>query len=176
MWALLLSLALLGAGAILASLATIVHRVLRSTKDQEDDLVLIERLEPEAVLPYRHLDAAGYDLHSLGPVTVPPHGQACVRTGWAMRAPPGCYLRIAERSGLALRGVGIGGGVVDRDYTGEVQVLLRNFADAPLAVESGERIAQVIVTRKIDAPLSQVLQLPRTEGGNRELGSSDKRT
>ncbi|EKM52939.1 uncharacterized protein PHACADRAFT_197375 [Phanerochaete carnosa HHB-10118-sp] len=36
-----------------------------------------------------------------------------------MRAPHGTYARIAPRSGLAVKGIDIGAGVVDRDYTGE---------------------------------------------------------
>ncbi|EKM54790.1 uncharacterized protein PHACADRAFT_258889 [Phanerochaete carnosa HHB-10118-sp] len=64
-----------------------------------------------------------------------------------MRAPHGTYARIAPRSGLAVKGIDIGVGVVDRDYTREVRVVMINTTDQIFQVHAGDRIAQVILER-----------------------------
>ena len=56
-----------------------------------------------------------------------------VNTGIAMALPKGVYGRIAPRSGLAVKhAISIDAGVIDRDYRGEVKVVLRNNANVPL--------------------------------------------
>lgn len=54
------------------------------------------------------------------------------------------YPEIKERSGLASKGIFVHGGVVDRGYRGEVEVILHNSTEYPYVVSVGDRIAQVI--------------------------------
>ena len=58
-----------------------------------------------------------------------------------MALPPGCYGRIAPRSGIALKFIDIGAGVIDSDYRGEIGVILFNFGDEDFVVNMGDRIA-----------------------------------
>ena len=64
--------------------------------------------------------------------------------------PAGLYVRIAPRSGLALKKfIDVGAGVVNSDYRGEVGVVLFNHGDQDFEVKMGDRIAQLIL-EKID--------------------------
>jgi dUTP pyrophosphatase len=68
--------------------------------------------------------------------------------------PAGHEGQVRPRSGLAARhGVTVlnAPGTIDQDYRGEVQVLLVNHGDEAFRIESGDRIAQLIV-----APVVQV--------------------
>ena len=61
-----------------------------------------------------------------------------------MSLPLGTYARIAPRSGLAIRNfIGVGVGVVDLDYRGEIKVVLFNHFAEDFAVQAGDRIAQL---------------------------------
>ncbi|RWS02108.1 dUTPase-like protein, partial [Leptotrombidium deliense] len=57
-------------------------------------------------------------------------GTALISTGIKMQIPSPFFGKIEGRSGLAYRcNVHIGGGVIDRDYRGEIQVILVNAGD-----------------------------------------------
>lgn len=97
--------------------------------------------------------AAGHDVYASEAQTVPARGRAVVKTGLtvALPAPFTCggvtlamYLRVAPRSGLAVRGIDVAAGVVDRDYRGEIGVVLVNGTDVDFAVAAGDRVAQLI--------------------------------
>jgi dUTP pyrophosphatase len=69
--------------------------------------------------------AAGPDLYSASSTTVPARGKGLIFTDLQIQFSDGCYGRIAPRSGLALNHhIHVGGGVFDRDYQGNVGVLI----------------------------------------------------
>src|ERR1700722_20223698 len=70
--------------------------------------------------------AAGYDLYCAERTSIKAHTRGLVKTGIAIGIPKGCYGRIAPRSGLSMKGIDVGAGVIDKDYTGELMVLLIN--------------------------------------------------
>ena len=111
--------------------------------------MLVRRLLDSAVVPRRATaGSAGYDLSSVDCLTIPPGGRAVVGTGVSVRVPEGTYGRVAPRSGLAVKhGIDVLAGVIDRDYSGEVRVVLINHGDEPYVVEAGARIAQLIIER-----------------------------
>ena len=120
--------------------------------------LICQLLRSGAHAPQRMSDgAAGYDLRFCGScdvkveqhtLTVPARGRALVPTGLALAIPPTTYGRIAPRSGLAVRhGIGVGAGVVDSDYRGEVHVVLLNHSDDDFEVREGDRVAQLILER-----------------------------
>ena len=69
-----------------------------------------------------------------------------IKTDIALTAPEGTYCRIALRSGLALKGIDVQAGVVDRDFTGGIGVILHNSqrSNPAFKVQQGDRIAQMI--------------------------------
>jgi len=97
-----------------------------------------------------------------------------VETGIAIGLPSGTYGRLAASSGMASKhGIVVGGGVIDADYTGEVDVILRNNGNTSYEFKAGDRIAQVMV-EKIQIPDAMAIDnLEDTERGTRGFGSSD---
>lgn len=117
--------------------------------------------------------SAGFDLHAADGVLLPPGGRACIGTGLQLGIPSGCYGRIAPRSGLAAKhGIDVGAGVVDRDFRGEIKVLLFNFGDTAIRIEVGDRIAQVVLERICEANAVEVAQLDDTIRGDGGFGST----
>ena len=65
----------------------------------------------------RTLEAAGYDLAAAQTVVSLAHNKVLVKTCLSLSMHPGCYGRIAPRSGLTLkRFIDVGAGVIDADY------------------------------------------------------------
>jgi len=94
---------------------------------EEKFSINVVRTHPNAKLPTRGTKyAAGLDLYSIDEINIPGNSTVCVNTGIKIEIPIGQYGRIAERSGLALKGIAVGGGVIDSDYRGEIKVILRN--------------------------------------------------
>lgn len=104
------------------------------------------KLHPDAIIPTRGTPlSAGWDLYALEDVVLWPDDKPVpVRTGVGVTMPAGCYGRIAGRSGLALQGVFVGGGVIDRDYQLELKVILTVSWSVKVEIKKGQRIAQLI--------------------------------
>lgn len=117
--------------------------------------------------------AAGYDLRSAYDAIVPKHGKSLIKTDIALVLPPNCYGRIAPRSGLALNHfIDVGAGVVDRDYTGNICVLLFNHSENDFVVKRGDRIAQLICEMCLYPDLYEVENIQTTARGSGGFGSS----
>jgi dUTP pyrophosphatase len=137
----------------------------------------VKKLTDDAIIPTRGSDASvGYDLYSVVDTTVPCQaGNAVIATGIAIVLPPGCYGRVAPRSGLAVKHcIQVGAGVIDPDYTGEVKVVLFNHGDKDFEVKKGERIAQLVLERCETPPIEEIGQLEETLRGSDGFGSTGK--
>lgn len=116
--------------------------------------------------------SVGLDLYSPEDCTVPARNRYLLALGICIELPPGCYGRIAPRSGLALKNfIDIGAGVIDPDYRGEVHVLLFNFADSDYVVKRGDRVAQLICER-VYMPLLCDCRVTTSERSTGGFGSS----
>ena len=136
----------------------------------------IESSSATAVLPKHGTeDAAGLDLSSVAEKTIPAGEYALVSTGLAVELPKESYGRIAGRSGLAVRGIDVGAGVIDRDYRGEVRVLIRNHSNVDYKVFVGDRIAQLIVEKVVNVKVNEVQSLSSTKRGVAGFGSTSIR-
>ena len=83
---------------------------------------------------------------------IPSKGKGVVQTGLAISLPKGVYACIAPRSGLAVKKfIGVGAGVIDSDYRGEIRIVLFNHSAMDFPVQVGDRIAQLIL-EKIKTP------------------------
>ena len=134
----------------------------------------IKKLSSVAIIPTRgSKEAAGYDICTLDTVLIPPFQRTLVSTGLAMTVPEGTYGQLAPRSGLSVKkGLHVGAGVIDRDYTGEVKVLLVNLSSEPIELQSNDRVAQLIL-KKIETPeVVEVDELTETLRGVGGFGST----
>ncbi len=119
---------------------------------------------------YETLHAAGMDLRAdlETPVTLKPMERKLVPTGLYMELPEGYEAQIRPRSGLAFKhGIGIvnSPGTIDADYRGEIKVLLINLSDQPFEINTGDRIAQMIVSKHERVNWLAVEELNETSRG-----------
>jgi dUTP pyrophosphatase len=78
-----------------------------------DPVLVYVKLTEHAIPPTRgSARAAGFDLYAAYDAVIPPSGHTLIKTDLAIQLPPGCYGRIAPRSGLALHQIDVGGGVI----------------------------------------------------------------
>ena len=131
-----------------------------------------KKLSENAKAPVRLGGAAGFDLFSA--VSTGIHSESCgvVRTDIAIELPPETYGRIAPRSGLALSFLTVGGGVIDGDFRGGIEVILYNHSKRNFYVKKGDRIAQLIVERICLPELEESETLSETTRGDKGFGSS----
>ena len=140
--------------------------------------VNIKKLNENAVIPtYGTEYAAGADLYACmeEAVTINPGHTCFIKTGLAMEVPVGYAGLIYARSGLACKkGLAPANkvGVIDSDYRGEIMVALHNHSNEAVVVESGERIAQLVITPYIVAAFNQVDELEDTVRGEGGFGST----
>jgi len=119
---------------------------------------------------YETAHAAGMDLRAdlENTVTLNPMERKLIPTGLHIELPEGFEAQIRPRSGLAFKhGIGIvnSPGTVDADYRGEIKVLLINFSDVPFEINTGDRIAQMIVARHEKVNWEEVEILNETSRG-----------
>lgn len=131
--------------------------------------VTFTKLDKNARLPvYKTDHAAGMDVYPLGDyIMINPGEVAKIKTGISVRIPAGCYGRLAPRSSLSQKGIVVEGGVIDRDYDGEIMVLMRNTTDKQYSVELKKdrdyRICQLIVEKIYRPVVREAAVLPPIE-------------
>lgn len=129
-------------------------------------------------LPQFKTDAsAGLDLsaHLEKAVTLQPGERKLIGTGLFMELPIGFEAQVRPRSGWALKeGVTVlnAPGTIDADYRGEIGVILINLGQAPVTVEDGDRIAQLVVARYEQIEWAPSNELEKSERGTGGFGST----
>src|SRR6266496_2984007 len=136
----------------------------------------VKKLNSSAILPsYAREGDAGLDLFSATRVVIEPGKSALVPTGIAIELPTGTEAQVRPRSGLALKhGLSVLNtpGTVDEGYRGEVGVILINHGAAAFTVEPGMKIAQMVVSPRIQVSVVEVPELSDTARGAGGFGST----
>lgn len=141
-------------------------------------LVKIKKLNPKAIIPtYGTEFSAGADLYACleESVMINAGETAFIKTGLAMEIPVNYAGLIYARSGLACKkGLAPANkvGVIDADYRGEVIVALHNHSKDDIAVEHGERIAQLVIAPFLTAQFEETSELEDTIRGAGGFGST----
>ena len=100
-----------------------------------------------------------------------------VPTGLFFEIPEGYEVQVRPRSGLAAKsGITVLNtpGTIDSDYRGEIKVILINLGTSDFTVNSGDRIAQMIIAPVIQASFEITDSLSQTERGEGGFGSTGK--
>jgi dUTP pyrophosphatase len=144
------------------------------------DMKVRIKTENGAVLPaYETKGSAGMDLRAFlaEPVTIGPGARALVPTGLYIELPEGYEAQVRPRSGLAVKhGISLTNspGTIDSDYRGEIRILVINLGHEPFTIESGDRIAQMIVARYDRVEWEEATELGDTGRGQGGFGHTGK--
>lgn len=119
---------------------------------------------------YETENSAGMDLRASleEEIIIGPMERKLIPTGLFMELPVGYEAQIRPRSGLALKsGITVlnSPGTIDADYRGEIKVLLVNLSVESFTVRSGDRIAQMIISRHETASWEEAAELSETVRG-----------
>jgi dUTP pyrophosphatase len=123
--------------------------------------------------------SAGMDLRAWlpEPVILKPMERKLIPTGLFFEIPEGYEVQIRPRSGMAIHhGITClnSPGTVDSDYRGEIKIILVNLSAEPHTINSGERIAQMIVSKFEKAILKKVNKVQSTARGTGGFGHTGK--
>lgn len=126
---------------------------------------------------YETASSAGMDLRANvdEPVILRPMERELIPTGLFIELPVGFEAQIRPRSGLAFKkGITVlnAPGTIDADYRGEIKVLLINLSNDDFLIETGERIAQMVISKHEKADWQVTESLMETERGQGGFGST----
>jgi dUTP pyrophosphatase len=126
---------------------------------------------------YQTVSAAGLDLRAdlTEPINLKPMERILVPTGLFMELQTGFEAQIRPRSGLAFKhGITVlnSPGTIDADYRGEIKILLVNLSDEAFLIESGERVAQMVISKHEQIDWSLVESLEDSERSAGGFGST----
>ncbi len=161
------------------------------------DKLKVKRFHPNAKLPQKKPDDAGYDLFSLEHVTLAPFERKEIRTGVGVEIPiKNWYGQILDKSSVGALGCKVFAGVIDNSYRGEVVIIMQNFNvlqylasfaniiiskvtgnNEPTFIQSqtfkpGQKVAQIVFLPHASWDVEHVNELSETERGEGKLGST----
>jgi len=121
--------------------------------------------------------SAGMDVRSFiqSPIILKPLERKLVNTGLYAQLEKGYEIQVRPRSGLALKkGITVlnSPGTIDADYRGEIGVILINLSNDDFIINSGDRIAQLVVSKHEQPNLEQTDSLDSTLRGEKGFGST----
>lgn len=121
--------------------------------------------------------SAGMDVRSFleSPIILKPFERKLVNTGLYVQLEKGYEIQVRPRSGLALKkGITVlnSPGTIDADYRGEIGVILINLSNDDFIINSGDRIAQLVVSKHEQPNLEQTDSLDSTLRGEKGFGST----
>jgi len=127
---------------------------------------------------YSSLQAAGADLCAClaeKEFVLKAGKHAIIPTGISIELPEGYEAQVRPRSGLAAKfGVTVlnSPGTIDSDYRGEIKVILINLGEKDFVINSGDRIAQMVIAPVTQSTFEITDSLSDTERGTGGFGST----
>ena len=126
---------------------------------------------------YETLFSAGMDLMANleESIVLKPLQRLVVKTGLFISLQQGYEAQIRPRSGLALKkGITVlnSPGTIDADYRGEIGVILINLSDSDFEINTGDRIAQMIIAKHETIEWEAVDKLDDSVRGDKGFGST----
>ena len=142
--------------------------------------VYIINESPFELPSYATIDSAGVDLKAFldKPMELKPLERKIIGTGIKLALPEGFEAQVRPRSGLAAKhGISIlnSPGTIDSDYRGEIGVILVNLSNQTFTVNSGDRIAQLVLKKYEKINWKIIKELPKTNRGFGGFGSTGEK-
>lgn len=100
-------------------------------------MIRFAKVKPDAVIPSKELENAGYDLYACFNedfILIPSLTTKLIPTGIASYLGTEYYLQIQERGSTGSKGIKYGAGVIDGTYTGEIFIAITNCNENPLVI------------------------------------------
>ena len=118
--------------------------------------------------------SAGMDLRAFieTPINLQPLERRLINTGLYAQLEKGYEIQVRPRSGLALKkGITVlnSPGTIDADYRGEIGVILINLSSENFLITSGDRIAQIVISKHEQVEIKEVKIIDHTERGIKGL-------
>ena len=131
-------------------------------------------MNDNAIIPTKvSKESAGLDLCSSIDVDIEVGSIKKVNTGICISLPENSYGSIRDKSSLASKRLLTLGGVIDKDYTGEIIVIMTSSIE-PIKIKKGQKIAQLIVSNNMYPEIKKVKFLKETERNNKGFGEMDE--
>ena len=126
---------------------------------------------------YESDSSAGMDIRAFikQPIIIKPMERVLIKTGLFIELPKIIEAQVRPRSGLALKnGITVlnSPGTIDADYRGEIGVILINLSNKNFTVESGDRIAQLVISKHESIDWEISTQLGSSQRGISGFGST----
>lgn len=124
---------------------------------------------------YATSGSSGMDLRAFlkEDLIIKPLERVVIPTGLYVEIPDGYEIQIRARSGLALKhGLSLSNGIgtIDSDYRGELGVIIINLSKEGYTVKSGDKIAQMVLSKYEKIQLEQVDVLDESKRGSGGYG------
>jgi dUTP pyrophosphatase len=145
----------------------------------KQNLVKIINKSNNPLPEYATIGSSGMDIRAFlsEPVTLMPMERALVATGLFIELPENMEAQVRPRSGLAIK-QGItclnSPGPVDAEYMGELKVILINLSNERQTIQSGDRIAQMVIQTVEKIVWQEVKILNETSRGQGGFGHTGK--
>ena len=126
---------------------------------------------------YETTSSAGMDLKAFidEPVILNSLERKIIKTGLYISLPKGFEAQVRSRSGLSIKhGLCVlnSPGTIDADYRGEIGIILINLSKDSYTINSGDRIAQLVIASHEQAKWIEVKELSKTVRGVNGFGST----
>ena len=131
-------------------------------------------MNDNAIIPTRASEEpAGLDLYSNINIDIEVGSIKKLNTGICISLPKNSYGFIIDKSSLASKGLLTLSKVINKDYTGEIIVIMTSLIE-PIKIKKGQKIAQLIIPNIMYAEIKKVTFLRDTERNNKGLGEMDE--
>lgn len=112
--------------------------------------IYFKKTHDDAVIPSQRKGDVGLDVRTIEGKVIPAGKTIKLRTGLMLARSPesslgAVFVKIEDRSSMALKGITTHGGIIDPNYRGEFHVILHNGTDEDYEVKAGDKVAQAIV-------------------------------
>lgn len=139
-----------------------------------------ERFKVIPVPEYATSGSAGMDIRAAitEGIVLRPGQIELVPTNISVEIPVGYEIQVRPRSGLAVKhGIGVlnSPGTIDSDYRGEIKIILINLSKEDFTITSGDRIAQLVLSKVYLAEMKESDELNDSKRGEGGFGHTGKK-